>query len=213
MIERVEWLALEVKYLDEAREFYEGVLGLEASDVSEREARYPLPSDAELVLRAPGAVPRGGVHVHYALSAPEHEIPRWRERLDSEGLWTQTEEFGGATSLYFYDVDGHCVELAGVADGDAAVEGFYEVVLEVEDLDAYVADLVSRGAEEVDCESDRVRLNAGAIDIEVWRPRLGLADGQGGVHVDLGVVCEGRPPDDAVEVERGYRRRDEEGHH
>ncbi len=219
MIEQLEWLALEVKYLDEARDFYEGVLGLEPETVEEDEVLYPLPDGSSLVLRAPGPVPRGGVHTHYALSAPADEIDRWRERVEDEGLPTWTHEFGDTTSLYFYDPDGHCVEVAGTG-GDEPISGLFEVVLEVEDLDAAVELYTELGAEVYGKgESDRRRLDAGAVDLELWLPRLGLADGQGGVHVDLGFVAEGEaeiPEDDRLEVEEvdvGRRFRDPDGHY
>ncbi len=222
MIEQLDYLALEVKYLDDARDFYEGVLGLEPADIDEDEVRYPLPDGSSLVLRSPGRVPRGGVHTHYAFAAPEREIPRWRERAESEDLVTWTHEFGDSTAVYFYDPDGHCVELCGVADPDAeAVAGLFEIVLEVEDLESAVEFYRDLGAKPLgEGENDRLRLDAGAVDIELWLPRLGIADGQGGLHVDLAFeAMEGvEPPSEEGRVERTevedcVRVRDADGHY
>ncbi len=222
MIEQLDYLALQVKYLDDARDFYEGMLGLEPEEVTDDEVSYPLPDGSSLVLRTPGEVPRGGVHTHYAFAAPESEIPRWRERAEAEDLLTWTHDFGDASAVYFYDPDGHCVELCGVADSDAAaVASLFEIVLEVEDLEAAVEFYRGLGAEPFgDGESDRRRLDAGAVDLELWLPRLGIADGQGGLHVDLAFEAmeDVEPPSEdgrveRTEVEDGVRVRDADGHY
>jgi catechol-2,3-dioxygenase len=221
MLTGLAWLALEVKYLDRARSFYETFLDLEP--VRETESGVALAvGDSELVLRRPTAVPRGGLHTHYALATPYAEYDTWYERLN-ESFDLVEHQFGDAKSLYFYDLENNCVEI-GQREGDGrGITGLFEVVLEVADLDraesfyrALGLDVTSRGD-----ERRRVRLTAGPFDIELWEPQLGLADGRGGVHVDLGfatadpAAARDAVADDALAVESlddGYRVTDPDGH-
>lgn len=234
------WLALEVRDLDLAREFYESILGLAPSTEREREVRY-LVGDAELRLRAPGDVPRGGVHTHYALSIPRAAYDDWYDRLTAVEPEPTERRFGDARSVYVHDPDRHCVELGERADDadesesdDAAaptassaasdVDGLFEVVLEVEDLDDALSFYRRLGLAVVDraAGEGRVRLSAGDVDLELWEPRLGIADGQGGVHVDWGLavadpsMAARRVAGDALAVEsvdEGVRIRDPDGHY
>ena len=222
MLTGLRWLALEVKYLDRAQSFYESFLDLEP--VRERETEVALAAgDTDLVLRRPESVPRGGLHTHYAFSTPAEEYDRWWDRL-SESFDLVEHQFGDAKSLYFYDVAGNCVEI-GQRDADGqGITGIFEIVLEVADLDraesfyrALGMEVMGRGD-----ERSRVRLTAGPFDLELWEPQLGLADGRGGVHVDIGfettdseaaaeAVC-----DDACSIEEladGFRVVDPDGHH
>ncbi len=231
MLSTPRWLSLEVKYLDRARSFYEGHLDLPVERETEREVAYDV-GDAELRLRAPGDVPRGGLHTHYALSVPADEYDAWYDRLDDR-FDVVEHRFGESRSLYVYDPDGNCVELgesAGeaptgdVPTGDGpGVDALFEVVLEVEDLEPARVFYERLGFEAVDRggERRRVRLHTGDVALELWEPQLGIADARGGVHVDWAVVADD-PPVAADRVERdalgveatdaGVRIRDPDGH-
>jgi catechol 2,3-dioxygenase-like lactoylglutathione lyase family enzyme len=209
-------LGLEVKYLDRARLFYEDRLGLSAVRETETEVGFPV-GNAELVLRRPTGVPRGGLHVHYAFSTPKNSFESWRDRLAD--LDPEEFEFGSYRSLYVDDPDDHCVEVgnnaeqteqteqAEKAEGDEPgvhppLTGVFEIVLEVEDLDAAVAFYQDLGFEPYDHGETRRRVRlAGPFDLELWEPQLGLADARGGVHVDLGLGVEN--PEAAVDRVRG----------
>jgi catechol 2,3-dioxygenase-like lactoylglutathione lyase family enzyme len=222
MLDQLRWLALEVKYLDRAQSFYEAFLDLEVRAERERETALAT-GESDLILRAPGDVPRGGLHTHYALSIPREEYDDWYERLD--GRFDLVEEtFGDATSLYFYDPDGNCVELGQSDVAGPGIDGVFEVVFEVEDLARARSFYEALGFEVVDegGERPRVRMATGAFDIELWEPQLGLADARGGVHVDVGIASSDADATvDAVradvqavaEVDDGYRLRDPDGHY
>jgi len=216
---KLGWLALEAKYLGRARDYYTDTLGLDVVRESETECALAA-GETELVLRAPSTVPRGGVHVHYAFSAPRDDYARWTETLGAD----DERDFGAYSSLYFYDPDGHCVEIGeSDASGDGIV-GIFEVVFEVEDLERALGFYTDLGASVTDRGDDRrrARLDAGGFDIELWEPQLGIADGQGGVHMDVGFeVDEIAPTVDAVEEDAlasettrdGVRLRDPDGHY
>jgi len=193
MLDTCRWLALEVKDLGPARSFYESALELTAVEthpgVPDRENQAILPvggghPGCALVLRRPSGLPRGGLHTHYALSIPAEEYDDWWDRLSTDHeLWEY--QFGSVSSLYCYDPDGNCVELAGTGVDGPGIDGVFEVVLEVADLERAVDFYADLGFEPYDREDDRVRLG-GPVDLELWEPRLGLANARGGVHVDLG---------------------------
>jgi hypothetical protein len=222
MLGGLNWLALEVKYLDRAKSFYEAFLELDVRQETEQETALAA-GETDLILRAPGDVPRGGLHTHYALSIPREEYDTWHERLD--GRFDLVEHtFGDAKSLYFYDTEGNCVELGQSDVAGPGVDGVFEVVFEVEDLPRAQSRFASLGFEPVD-EGDgreRVRMTAGEFDIELWEPHLGLADARGGVHVDVGIEAEepaavveaaGDRMAAVTETERGYRLRDPDDHY
>jgi catechol-2,3-dioxygenase len=223
MLSGPRWLALEVKYLDRARSFYEAFLDLEVRRETDTEAALAV-GETDLVLRTPSTVPRGGLHTHYAMSVPATEYDDWYDRLD-ERFDLVEHRFGAARSLYFYDTEGNCVELGERTDTDTAgVSGVFEVVFEVEDLPRALAFYETLGFDVVDESEDRerVRLSCGAFDVELWEPHLGLADARGGVHVDLGIAAEDpQGVADAVaadalavtSVEDGVRVRDPDGHY
>jgi catechol-2,3-dioxygenase len=222
MLSGPRWLALEVKYLDRARSFYETFLDLTVRRETDTEAALAV-GGTDLVLRSPRDVPRGGLHTHYAMSVPAGEYDDWYDRLDERFDLVQ-HQFGSARSLYFYDTEGNCVELGERHDADPGVSGLFEVVLEVEAMDPAVAFYETMGFEVVDrgADRERTRLSCGAFDVELWEPHLGLADARGGVHVDLGVgaehpdaVAERLEPDAlAVDsLEDGVRVRDPDGHY
>ncbi|MDQ2051586.1 VOC family protein [Natronolimnohabitans sp. A-GB9] len=185
MLTGLSWLALEVKYLERARSFYEETLSMTVTDEREDELVFAA-GETDLVCRRPDGVPRGGLHTHYAFSIPEAEYDDWWDRL-SEEYDLEEMQFGPARSLYCYDPDGNCVEL-GQRDVDGpGIDGIFEVVLEVADLDRSEAFYTELGFETVDVGDDRKRVRmAGPMALELWEPHLGIADARGGVHVDLG---------------------------
>lgn len=221
MLDALSHLALEVRYLDRAREFYEERLGLRPETETEGAVAYRA-GEADLVLRRPSTVPRGALHLHYAMSTPRDAFGAWEERLAD--LDPEVAEFGSYRSLYVDDPDGHCVELGNNGEAGAGDPGgVFEVVLEVESLERAEETYRTLGFEPVDrgTERRRVRLR-GPFDLELWEPQLGIADARGGVHVDLGL----RAPDPAAAadaiaervdsrtaVEDGVRVRDEDGHY
>ena len=237
MLTELRWLALEAKYLDRAQSFYESFLDLDVR--REREGEVALAAgDTDLILRRPTAVPRGGVHTHYAFSTPPDAYDGWWDRL-SESFDLVEHQFGDARSLYFYDVEGNCVEIgqrttakesrdgggATADEGQAGdgITGVFEVVFEVADLERAESFYRDLGMELMGRGDDRkrVRLTAGPFDFELWEPQLGLADGRGGVHVDVGLAIE--DPSAAVdavedrarsviELDEGVRIEDPDGH-
>jgi len=224
MVSHPEWLTLEVTSTERMTDFYDAFLELRVVAETGEEAVLAA-GDTDLRLRAPGPVPRGGLHTHFALSVPETEYDEWYDRLDDRFDLVE-ESFGGARSLYFYDPAGNCVELGERPRGASAsdVGDLFELVLEVERLDAAVDFYGRLGFDVVDDgRSDgRVRLTTGEFDLELWSPRLGIADGRGGVHVDFGVAAgDSRSvarevADDALavtSVDAGVRIRDPDGHY
>lgn len=249
MLTGVTHLGLDVRSLDRARAFYEERLGLvpvdppEDASTATATVAYRV-GETTLSLRQPGSTPRGGVHTHYAFTTTPAEYDRWLDRLAD--LDPVERSFGSYRSLYVDDPDGHCVEIGdrdtdrNDADSDAApssdddseahsaqqapsLTGIFEIVFEVRDLERSERLYRRLGFEVVDRgdERPRVRLR-GPFDLELWEPQLGIADGRGGVHVDLGVTT----PDPATAVAAvandvaavepvadGYRIRDPDGHH
>lgn len=222
MLSGPRWLALEVKYLDRAQSFYEAFLELDIRERREGEVRLAA-GDTDLVLRSPEAVPRGGLHTHYALSVPTDEYDDWYARLDERFDLTE-ETFDDTRSLYFYDTEGNCIEL-GERDGSGpGVDGCFEVVLEVETLEHAEAFYEELGFEPTDWgeQRRRVRMTCGDFDLELWEPQVGIADARGGVHVDIGIetndpeaTAEGARRDALAvdELDEGLRLRDPDGHY
>jgi len=222
MLGNLAWLALEAKYLDRTRAFYEAFLDLDVRREGEMEVALAA-GDADLVLREPGAVPRGGVHTHYALSIPAGEYDGWYDRLD-ERFDLVEHSFGDSTSLYFYDPDGNCVELGQSSVEGPGIDGIFEVVLEVEQLDRAASFYERLGFETVDRGDgrERVRMTTGSVAVELWEPQLGIADARGGLHVDFAVEADDpsavadRVREDArnvEEIDAGVRIRDRDGHY
>jgi len=224
MLDSPEWLTLEVKSVDRLAVFYDAFLELDTVEARDGETVLAA-GDTDLRLRAPGEVPRGGLHTHYALTVPEREYDDWYDRLDDRFDLVE-HTFGDARSLYFYDPEGNCVELGerSLADDASGVSGLFELVLEVEQLEPAVEFYQRLGFEVVDDgrEAGRVRLTTGAFDLELWSPRLGIADARGGVHVDFGVAAADpgaiarEVADDALavtSVDGGVRIRDPDGHY
>ncbi|MUV59527.1 VOC family protein [Halobacterium sp. CBA1126] len=221
MLSALDSLALEVRSLDRAAAFYEQYLDLRG-ERRDHEAVYEI-GDTTLVLREPSTVPRGGVHVHYAFATTPSEYGAWRDRL-SQAFDLVEFDFGSARSIYVDDPDGHCVEIGtGGPDGDGALTGVFEVVLEVEDLPRAVAFYRDLGFAVTDRGGDRERVRLGGpVDLELWEPQLGIADARGAVHADLGFVADSpTAAADAVadraclvaDVDRGVRVRDPDGHY
>ncbi|WP_262177873.1 VOC family protein [Haloarcula laminariae] len=224
MLSTPEWLTLEAKYPDRLTAFYDAFLELDTVESSEAETVLKA-GGTDIRLRAPGPVPRGGLHTHYALTVPEREYDDWYDRLD-ERFELVEHTFGDARSLYFYDPEGNCVELGERSrDGDSGGVGdLFELVLEVETLAAAVEFYERLGFEVIDDdrEAGRVRLTTGEFDLELWSSRLGIADARGGVHVDFGVGADDpgavarEVADDALAVtsiDDGVRIRDPDGHY
>jgi len=221
MVGDLRWLALEVKYLDRARSFYESFLDLSVRTDGATETTFAA-GDTDLILRAPDGVPRGGLHTHYAFSIPADEYDGWYDRLNQRFELVE-HSFGQAKSLYLYDPDGNCVELGQRDIEGSGISGIFEIVLEVPDIDRAQSFYEAIGFEVVDWGDGRkrVRLTAGSFDIELWEPHLGLADARGGVHVDFGVTAPepstvaDRVAESASSVEsteNGVRIRDPDGH-
>jgi len=219
MLAGLSWLALEVVDLDRARDFYAGELGLAPAAVSDRELRFPV-RETTLVLRRPRAVPRGGLHTHFAFTTPAAAYDDWTARLRAAGHDLEEVSFGSYRSLYLDDPDGHCVEIGGAdpgngngngnengngngnrttadsREGNAASDappltGIFEVVLEVAALDRAVALYRALGFAVTDRGENRRRVRLGGpFDLELWEPQLGIADARGGVHVDIGITAD-----------------------
>jgi catechol 2,3-dioxygenase-like lactoylglutathione lyase family enzyme len=219
MLSAVDHLALEVKYLDRARAFYERTLGVAPARVTDEEVAYPV-GGAELVVRRPGPVPRGGLHVHFAASTAPDALDGWQRRL---AAFEPVEvSFGQYRSVYVDDPDDHCVEVGSNGSGPG-LTGLFEVVLEVESLAGAKPRFRALGFDVVDRGSDRRRVRLrGPLDVELWEPQLGLADARGGVHVDLGFTAPdpGAAADALAEWttdrvalgDGGVRVRDPDGH-
>ncbi|SDC09420.1 VOC family protein [Natrinema hispanicum] len=185
MLTGLSWLALEVKYLEPARAFYEERLGLSVRKRGDDEI-VATAGETDLVLRRPSGLPRGGLHTHYAFAIPDDEYDEWWDRL-SETHDLEEAQFGPARSLYLYDPDGNCVELGQQDVAGPGIDGIFEVVLEVEYIDRARDFYEELGFETVDEGDDRTRIRLhGPMALELWEPHLGLADARGGVHVDLG---------------------------
>ena len=222
MLDTPEWLTLEVKDADRMTAFYDAFLELDVLEAGNGETVLAA-GETDIRLQSPGPVPRGGLHAHYALTVPEREYDDWYDRLD-ERFDLVEHTFGDARSLYFYDPAGNCVELGERPQETDGVGGLFELVLEVEALDAAVDFYERLGFETVDDSraAGRVRLTTGAFDLELWSPRLGIADARGGVHVDVGVAADDpgavarEVADDALAVtavDEGVRIRDPDGHY
>jgi catechol 2,3-dioxygenase-like lactoylglutathione lyase family enzyme len=221
MLSSLDALALEVRYLDRARRFYETHLGLEGERRG-NEVVFEV-GETGLVLRKPSTIPRGGVHVHYAFATTPAHYEDWRDSLGQRFDLVE-HEFGTARSLYLDDPDGHCVEIGtGGQGGEAPLTGVFEVVLEVEHLEAAVEFYTDLGFDVVDRGTDRERVRLdGPVALELWEPQLGIADAQGAVHADLtfgtpdaraaATVVEDRAYS-AEAVPDGVRVRDPDGHY
>lgn len=222
MLGSCAWLALEAKSRELVVEFYREHLDLSVSKRTDAQTVLDA-GDTDLVIRRPNSIPRGGVHTHYAFSIPAPDYETWWNRLDADFELVEAT-FGDARSLYLYDPAGNCVELGQRDVGGPGIAGVFEIVLEIADLEratGFYTDLgftvVDRGA-----ERRRVRLTTGELDLELWEPQLGIADGRGGVHVDWGlwvddsetVVDRVRERTRSIErVEKGIRVCDPDGHY
>ena len=203
MIEQLAWLAISVDDLDTASDFYEDLLELPRQDSTPPDGERRLQSgDSALHLRSPDAEHTGGSHVHYAFETGQESLDQWESRLSDVGS-VDTLDFGIYRSLYTFDPDDHCVELGGRTDGSNAITGIFEVVFEVEVLDAAEAFYRELGCSVIDRGDSRarVRLDTGPFDLELWEPQTGLAGAEPGAHVELGLGVD----DPAQAVERTHK--------
>lgn len=126
-VKRILETALYVRDLDEAKRFYETVLGLRPMSASDRLVPMDAGEGTVLLLFRRGATgdgastPGGRIPphhaegpVHVALAIRAEEVEAWRRHLrehdveiESEVRWDR-----GGLSLYFRDPDGHSIELA-----------------------------------------------------------------------------------------------------
>jgi catechol-2,3-dioxygenase len=220
MLDSLAWLALETKALDRARAFYAETLDLPVRETTNAAIRFAA-GDVDLVVRRPTAVPRGGVHTHFAFAVPADEYEAWWDRLDGR-FELEEHRFGSMRSLFLYDPDGNCVELGQRDVAGPGIGGIFEIVLEVADLDRAERFYRDLGFSVMDRGDGRRRVRlTGPVDLELWEPQLGIADARGGVHVDVGITS----PDPAAAVEAvadrtrsvdsvddGRRVRDPDGH-
>ena len=185
MLTGLSWLALEAKYLEDAREFYGDVLELSVREKREGELAFEA-GETDLVVRRPDGIPRGGLHTHFAFSIPAGEYEEWWDALEDD-YDLKEFSFGSVRSLYLYDPDGNCVELGQSDVEGPGIDGIFEVVLEVESLEVAEHFYAQLGFSTIDRGEGRTRVRMrGPVDLELWEPQLGLADARGGVHVDLG---------------------------
>lgn len=216
MISSLEWLGLAVDDPAAASTFYERLLGPPASSGENDAVSFEV-GEAELRLKPPGSTPRGGAHVHYALSTGHPGYRRAKDILASTGY--EEHDLDVYQSVYAFDPDDHCLEVAN-RDDDGAEEltGIFEIVLEVETLeraerwyDRFDPDLMDRGS-----SRRRTRLDMGPFELELWEPQRGIADAAPGAHVDLGLIVEDLeaviPEGAGTSTRSGLRVIDPDGH-
>ncbi|UWG48093.1 putative ring-cleavage extradiol dioxygenase [Halanaeroarchaeum sp. HSR-CO] len=221
MLDDLAWLSLEVLYAERASEFYAETFDLEPA-YRDGSVVFPV-GDHELRLVEPGPVPRGGLHVHFAMATPPAQYDGWVSRLERDHD-IEEHSFGSSQSVYLFDPDGHCAEIGSVGDpaAEESLTGIFEVVFEVEDLERAETFYSELGFSVVDRGDSRRRVRmTGPVDLELWEPQRGLADARGGVHVDVGftatdpVAVRDRVADLASETTRDddwVRIRDPDGH-
>jgi catechol 2,3-dioxygenase-like lactoylglutathione lyase family enzyme len=118
---------LYVADLEQARHFYENVLGLSVMFHDERVAAYNAALGSVLLLfqqgttETPAELPGGTIpphdgsgRLHYAFSIAPQYLQAWRDHLADSGIAIEGEVSWpkGGVSLYFRDPDKHLVELA-----------------------------------------------------------------------------------------------------
>lgn len=218
----LNWLTLEVKYLDRAVSFYTDQLDLSFTKQSDTLAVTQI-GDTALKLQTPSQVPRGGLHTHYAFATPHEEYDDWWGSLSPHHNLIE-QSFSSGKSLYFYDPDGNCLEIGQQSTTGQGLTGVFEIVLEVEDIEKAEQYYTTLGGKPISRSDDRprVRLDFESFDIELWEPHLGIADARGAVHLDFGITIPD-PTETANELEhasqsvtyldQGIRLRDPDGHY
>jgi len=171
MLTGLDWLALEAKYLEVAGTFYEETFGINVSRA--RGGRTRLHGGRHRSRAPPtGGAPAGGLHTHFAFSIPAAEYDDWWDRLD-DNYDLEEARFGPSRSLYLYDPDGNCVELGQQDVTGPGIDGIFEVVLEVADLERAQAFYEDLGFETVDEGDDRKRVRLhGPMALELWGTHL-----------------------------------------
>ena len=188
MTPSLAWLALQSSDLGAATSFYHERLDLNLVSTSETEHEYRV-GETTVLLRTPDHPTPGGAHVHYAFTTGPDGFDYWVQRL-AEDFDLTFHDFGTFQSLYCFDADEHCVEIASLGEGGTALSGIFEVVLQVRDIDDAIPWYTQLGFTpgERDPDRPRIRLTSSQLDLELWEPHRGLADALPGEYVDLGIA-------------------------
>ncbi len=207
MIERLAYLGLAATDPEEVADFYAETLDLPRTD-PESTPIEPVPAVAfdvggeYLAIRSLRSIPSGGVHTHFAIAVSTEWYDALFDRLSDLGQVTE-RRFGENRSLYWFDPAGHCVEFGERTYLEGSHGGIFEVVLEVSDLDEATARYERLGFTTVDQGDERVRRRLrGAFDLELWEPQLGIGDGRGGAHVELGLYSDDPAADASIVTDR-----------
>lgn len=121
--------ALYVDDMDQARAFFEGILGLQSFTADHRFTAYDAGAGTVLLLflkgetletvvlpKEMGTIPPhdGEGRLHLALAIDADALPDWEARLQEHGVAIEgrTHWPRGGESIYFRDPDGHLLELA-----------------------------------------------------------------------------------------------------
>ncbi len=222
MAPQLDWLTLEVKYLDRAIDYYSKNLKLDFTKQSDYIADTSV-GETTLRLQTPHTVPRGGLHTHYAFATSTSEYQDWWELLSTNHDLIE-HSFSSGNSLYFYDPDGNCLEIGEQAESGSGLTGIFEIVLEVENLQTAEEYYSRLGGKPISRSTDRprVRLDFGTFDIELWEPHLGIADARGAVHLDFGIALNNptaiannitQHSQSITQVPDGIRLHDPDGHY
>ena len=125
-INGVKETCLHVEDMARAREFYEGVMGLEVMAADGRFCAYDAGGQSVLLLFLRGGsvdsvVLPGGVipphdgsgRLHVGFAIDRGELPEWEAHLTANGVAIEStmEWPRGGRSLYFRDPDGHLLEV------------------------------------------------------------------------------------------------------
>jgi catechol 2,3-dioxygenase-like lactoylglutathione lyase family enzyme len=119
--------AIDVADLDRAVAFYQRLFDFETLTLSDRMCAFDVGGRSVFLLFKKGGslvpnVVAGGIipphggegSAHFAFSVTAEDLPKWKERLASQGIAVEgtVQWERGGESIYFRDPDGHLVELA-----------------------------------------------------------------------------------------------------
>jgi catechol 2,3-dioxygenase-like lactoylglutathione lyase family enzyme len=117
---------LHVEDLSRSRGFYSELFGYRLMKSDERFCAFDVGNRQVLLLFVRGSDPSGTVlpfgtipahgtsgQAHLGFGIPAASLPAWRERLQEQGVPTESSLTwpDGGTSIYFRDPDGHLLEL------------------------------------------------------------------------------------------------------